>query len=96
MRDELPLLEQIFVLHPPEGDLPTGVHPASDLLEQGRADLHELAAATSPDDLATLIYTSGTTGPPKGVMISQGNVVSPSSSCAAASGSTPPSSRASA
>jgi long-subunit acyl-CoA synthetase (AMP-forming) len=75
VRDELPLLEQIFVLHPPEGDLPTGVHPASDLLEQGRADLHELAAATSPDDLATLIYTSGTTGPPKGVMISQGNVV---------------------
>ena len=75
VRDELPLLEQIFVLHPPEGDLPTGVHPASDLLEQGRADLHELAAATSPDDLATLIYTSGTTGPPKGVMISQANVV---------------------
>jgi long-subunit acyl-CoA synthetase (AMP-forming) len=75
VRDELPLLKQIFVLHPPEGDLPAGVHPASDLLEQGRADLQELGAATSPDDLATLIYTSGTTGPPKGVMISQGNVV---------------------
>ncbi len=75
VRDELPLLQQIFVLHPPDGDLPTGVHPATDLLEHGQADLHELAAETSPDDLATLIYTSGTTGPPKGVMISQGNVV---------------------
>ena len=30
---------------------------------------------TEPDDLATLIYTSGTTGPPKGVMISQYNVM---------------------
>lgn len=26
------------------------------------------------DDLATLIYTSGTTGPPKGVMLTQGNL----------------------
>ena len=34
-----------------------------------------MAAQTSPDDIATLIYTSGTTGPPKGVMISQYNVV---------------------
>ena len=41
----------------------------------GEADLDELAAATEPDDLATIIYTSGTTGPPKGVMINQFNVV---------------------
>ena len=34
-----------------------------------------MAAAIQPDDIATLIYTSGTTGPPKGVMISQYNVV---------------------
>ena len=66
--------------------LPTGVHPAGDLLEQGRADLDELAAATTPDDLATLIYTSGTTGPPKGVMLSQYNVVlHRRAACAAAS-----------
>jgi long-chain acyl-CoA synthetase len=35
------------------------------------ARLHALA----PDGLATLIYTSGTTGPPKGVMLSHGNLV---------------------
>ena len=64
VRAELPLLERIYVVEPPEGPLPDGVHPASELLEQGSADLAELAAATDPDDIATLIYTSGTTGPP--------------------------------
>ncbi len=75
VRAELPLLERIYVVEPPEGPLPEGVFPASELLEQGSADLAALAAATDPDDIATLIYTSGTTGPPKGVMISQYNVV---------------------
>jgi long-chain acyl-CoA synthetase len=75
VRGELPALQKIFVIHPPEGDLPDGVFPASDLLDHGAADLDTLGAATSPDDLATLIYTSGTTGPPKGVMLSQYNVV---------------------
>ncbi len=75
VRGELPLLKQIFVIDPPEGDLPDGVLPVSALMSHGSADLDGLAGDTSPDDLATLIYTSGTTGPPKGVMISQRNVV---------------------
>jgi long-chain acyl-CoA synthetase len=75
VREELPKLQYIYVITPPEGPLPEGVLPASDLLDHGSADLDALAAATEPDDLATLIYTSGTTGPPKGVMISQYNVV---------------------
>ena len=46
VRHELPLLERIYVIEPPDGDLPPGVMPASDLLEQGSADLAQLAAAT--------------------------------------------------
>ena len=75
VRGALPRLEKIYVIEPPEGDLPDGVHPVSELMGHGHADLDALADATTPDDLATLIYTSGTTGPPKGVMISQYNVV---------------------
>jgi long-chain acyl-CoA synthetase len=75
VRSELPALQQIFVIEPPRDGCPAGVAPAGELMAHGTLDLHELAAATCPADLATLIYTSGTTGPPKGVMISQYNVV---------------------
>jgi long-chain acyl-CoA synthetase len=74
VRHELPALQHIFVIDPP-AELPAGVRPAAELMTHGTADLAQLAADTSPDDIATLIYTSGTTGPPKGVMISQYNVV---------------------
>jgi long-chain acyl-CoA synthetase len=36
----------------------------------------ELSSAVKPRDLATIIYTSGTTGEPKGVMLTQSNLVS--------------------
>ena len=75
VRDELPLLEQIYVIEPGSKGLPEGVRPASALMECGTADLDALATLIEPDDIATLIYTSGTTGPPKGVMISHYNVV---------------------
>ena len=75
VRDELPKLKQIYVVDPPVEGCPEGVQPTSVLMDKGTADLDALAAAVQPHDIATLIYTSGTTGPPKGVMISQYNVV---------------------
>jgi long-chain acyl-CoA synthetase len=36
----------------------------------------ELMRAVQPEDLATIIYTSGTTGEPKGVMLTNSNLVS--------------------
>ncbi len=75
VRDELPNLKQIFVIDPPVDGCPEGVQPASVLTDRGEEDLAALAKEIKPDDIATLIYTSGTTGPPKGVMISQYNVV---------------------
>jgi long-chain acyl-CoA synthetase len=79
VRDRLKSLQRIFVLTPSADEdaslLDRGFQSAADLMQHGSADLDALAADTSPDDIATLIYTSGTTGPPKGVMISQYNVV---------------------
>jgi long-subunit acyl-CoA synthetase (AMP-forming) len=39
------------------------------------AEVARRTAAAAPDDVATLIYTSGTTGKPKGVMLTQGNLL---------------------
>ena len=49
----------------------TRVVAAAQLAGAGEA----AAIAGSRDDLATLIYTSGTTGPPKGAMLTHGNIL---------------------
>ena len=47
------------------------------------------AAAPQPDDLALLMYTSGTTGRPKGVMLTQANLVANAQAIAAEHALTP-------
>lgn len=59
------------------------VHLFEDVIEKGREvylkhkeDISKRLKKIKSDDLSTLIYTSGTTGHPKGVMLSNDNLVS--------------------
>lgn len=82
--DELPDLRTIVYLDP------RGIHGRyadprlvswDDFMAAGREHaaahpgaVEALVDAAQPDDLATLVYTSGTTGPPKGAMLTTGNI----------------------
>jgi long-chain acyl-CoA synthetase len=74
VRDRLTTLETTIVVEP--GDDTDDAHVRlGELMTRTPADLAEAAAIGEPDDLATIIYTSGTTGPPKGVMLTNYNIV---------------------
>jgi long-chain acyl-CoA synthetase len=83
IRSELPNLRYVVLMTGAENyDTVDWVLSWDELLARGTHRLGEdpdvvskAAAAITPDALATLIYTSGTTGTPKGVMISQRNVM---------------------
>jgi long-chain acyl-CoA synthetase len=83
IRSELPNLRYIVLMSGAENyDTVDWVLSWDELIARGTHRLDEdpevvnrSAASITPDKLATLIYTSGTTGTPKGVMISQRNVV---------------------
>ncbi|MDQ1727311.1 MAG: long-chain acyl-CoA synthetase, partial [Frankiaceae bacterium] len=74
IRDALPQLEHVFRFDG-EGD---GAMTLDELRAAGAdvsdEDLDARVAAIGSDDIATIVYTSGTTGPPKGCMLTHGNL----------------------
>lgn len=74
VRDRLTTLENIVVVDPSD-DTDDAHIRLGELMTRTPADLAEAAAIGEPGDLATIIYTSGTTGPPKGVMLTNYNIV---------------------
>jgi long-chain acyl-CoA synthetase len=73
-RTQLPELEHVIVV---DGEAPTGTTALTEVERAGGPEFDPARAATDidPDDLVTLIYTSGTTGPPKGVQLSNRNIM---------------------
>ena len=74
VRDSLGTLESIVVVDPSD-DTDDAHIRLGELMTRAPADLAEAAKVGAPGDLATIIYTSGTTGPPKGVMLTNHNIV---------------------
>jgi long-chain acyl-CoA synthetase len=78
VKEQCPKLERIVVW-----DM-EGVEPSPELVsltevlatEVDEAELERRREAIERDDVAIIVYTSGTTGPPKGAMLTHGNILS--------------------
>lgn len=84
IRDDIPSLQWIIAMNDDVETTDPMVVRFSKVMEKGQADRQraerwqwfaEQCGAAQPDDLLTVIYTSGTTGEPKGVMLSNKNIV---------------------
>ncbi len=82
VRDQIPGIELVVSYELFLGDRAFPVytqHQLSEvsypLKEEEQAQIETLIDAITPDDLITIIYTSGTTGMPKGVLLTQENVI---------------------
>ncbi len=76
-RAQLPRLETVIVIDPTGVAPAPGRHALADVLARGRAARHDVDARVAKlrlEDAAIFIYTSGTTGPPKGAMLTHGNI----------------------
>ena len=82
VKDKLSNLEKIIVMDPLDVKPDDMVMGFDELLELGKnnrdkeAELERILESLDPEDLICLIYTSGTTGRPKGVMLTNNNMVS--------------------
>lgn len=78
VRAELPRLRYVILFDGP-GNSAQQVLSWDEFLERSQAvseaELEQRAAGIQPNDLASLVYTSGTTGVPKGVMLTQRNLI---------------------
>ncbi len=85
---EIPELKKIILLtgstEEVKGKLPSGIGLTTfdellkdgyKLYEKNRNDIEKIRNSINSDDLVTLIYTSGTTGAPKGVMLTNKNIM---------------------
>ena len=79
--DRCPDLDHVILIDP-EGCEGSEIHefagmltPSDDLVEKWQDHLDQLSSNVGLNDPATFIYTSGTTGPPKGAILTHGNLL---------------------